>query len=243
MGVSNMTLNFNSIEQGKKNAAYQAVDENIKNGDKVGIGSGSTVVYAVNRLAERVKREKLSVTCVPTSFQSRQLIIDAGLHLSDLELMNELDITIDGADDIDKKLNLIKGGGGCHVQEKIVASITQNLIIIADERKKSEFLGESWKKGIPIEIIPFALTAVSNKIKNIGGKPELRMAKAKAGPVVSDNGNLIIDADFGIIKDPAKLENSLLHIPGVIDVGLFINMAKKAYIGNSQGTCEILFPE
>ena len=228
------------IEIGKKNAAFKAVEENVKKGMILGIGSGSTVVYAIKRIAEINKAEDLNLKCIPTSFQSRQLIVENGLTLVTLDQYPEIDLDIDGADEIDKALNLIKGGGGCLVQEKIVASSSKKLIIIADYRKKSEILGENWNKGVPIEVIPFGYVPILKKLEKLGGKPVLRMAKAKVGPIVSDNGNFIIDVDFGLIESPSDMNDKLLKIPGVVDTGLFVGMASKAYIGQKDGKVVIL---
>ena len=224
------------IELGKKNAAIRAVEENIEEGMILGIGSGSTVVYAVKKIAEINKAKNMDLKCIPTSFQSRQLIVENGLTLVSLDQYPVIDLDIDGADEIDKSLNLIKGGGGCLVQEKIIVSASKKLVIIADYTKKSEFLGENWKNGVPIEIIPLAHVPIMKKLEKFGGTPVLRMAQAKAGPVVSDNGNFIIDADFGIIKNPLDLNLKLLQIPGVVDSGLFLGMAHTAYIGQKDGT-------
>ena len=229
-------MDRNLIELGKKNAAFRAVEENVKKNMILGIGSGSTVVYAVKRIAEINQNNDLNLKCIPTSFQSHQLIVENGLTLVSLDQYPEIDLDIDGADEIDKSLNLIKGGGGCLVQEKIIASASKKLVIIADYTKKSEFLGEHWKKGVPIEIIPLAHIPIMKKLEKLGATPVLRMAKAKAGPIVSDNGNFIIDADFGIIKNPLDLNLKLLQIPGVVDSGLFLGMAQTAYIGQKDGT-------
>ncbi|MBN1803085.1 MAG: ribose 5-phosphate isomerase A [Candidatus Lokiarchaeota archaeon] len=228
------------IEQGKKLAAIKAVEENVKANMILGIGSGSTVVYAVEKIAELNKNDHLNLKCIPTSFQSYQLIVEHGLDLVSLDQYPEIDLDIDGADEIDKDLNLIKGGGGCLVQEKIVASNSKNLIIIADFRKNSKNLGESWKKGVPIEVIPIAYVPIMKKLEKLGGKPVLRMAKSKAGPLVTDNGNFIVDVDFGIISNPEQLNDKILKIPGVVDTGLFIKMAKKAYIGQENGQVLVL---
>jgi len=166
------------IEKGKENAAVKAVDENVKKGMVLGIGSGSTVVYAVKRIAELNNESNLDLKCIPTSFQAYNLIIDNGLNLVSIDRYPVIDLDIDGADEIDKNLNAIKGGGGCLVQEKIIASISKNFILIADYRKDSEFFGENWKKGIPIEIIPLARVPLMKKFEELGGKPILRMAKA-----------------------------------------------------------------
>ncbi|WP_457558039.1 ribose 5-phosphate isomerase A [Candidatus Harpocratesius sp.] len=227
---------LSSIEEAKKKAGYAAVDEFVQDHMILGIGSGSTVVYAVERLVQRVKKENLQVICIPTSFQSTQLIVKGGLRLGTLDQYPEIDVDIDGADEVDNQLNLIKGGGGCHVQEKIVAGNSKKLVIVADYRKESVNLGEQWKKGIPIEVIPFAYVPIQKRIEKLGGTSILRMAKNKAGPIVSDNGNFILDADFGIIKDPANLDLQLKKIPGVVETGLFVGMAVKAFFGQKDGT-------
>eukprot|EP00118_Oscarella_pearsei_P016593 m.159418 g.159418 ORF g.159418 m.159418 type:complete len:260 (+) comp38767_c0_seq7:21-800(+) len=225
-----------AVTKAKRSAAYRAVDENIKNGQKVGIGSGSTIIYAVDRLAQRAKEENLSLVCVPTSFQARQLIAAGNLVLSDLNQHPELDVAIDGADEVDLDLNCIKGGGGCQTQEKLVASCAKLFLIIADHRKDSVRLGEKWKKGIPIEVMPFAYVSVMSKIAALGLKPVLRMATQKAGPVITDNGNFVVDATFGQVDDWQRMQQDLIGIPGVVETGLFINLAHKAYFGKSDGS-------
>jgi len=224
------------IEKGKKCAAIKAVDENLKENMILGIGSGSTVVYAVERIAELNNEKDMNLKCIPTSFQSYQLIIDNGLKLVSLDQYPEIDLDIDGADDIDKDLNLIKGGGGCLVQEKIVASNSKKFVVIGDFRKNSQKLGEGYKKGVPVEVIPQAYVPIMKKLEKLGGEPVLRMAVSKAGPLVSDNGNFIIDADFGVIDNPSDIHNKIIAIPGVVDTGLFIGMAEKAYLGLEDGT-------
>ncbi|KAG9307363.1 hypothetical protein G9A89_017192 [Geosiphon pyriformis] len=226
------------IEGAKRKAAYKAVDEHILSSVKVvGIGSGSTIVYAMEHLLQREKEVNEGMVFVPTSFQSRQLIINGGLRLGSVDQYPEIDVTIDGADEVDKNLNAIKGGGGCHLQEKVVAEAAKKFIIIADYRKNSELLGEKWKQGVPIEVVTFAYTRVISELKRLGCEnPTLRMAKAKAGPIVTDNGNFIIDAHFGLISSPKELLNKIKLLTGVVEVGLFVNMAKIAYFGNEDGT-------
>jgi ribose 5-phosphate isomerase A len=181
------------IETAKKLAAYRAVDLHVRDGDVVGIGSGSTVVYAVSRLAERVSSENLKVTCVPSSFQATQLITSHGLPLSDLNQNPHLHVVIDGADEVDAQLNCIKGGGGCQLQEKMLIYAADKFVIIADERKDSQTLGETWKRGIPIEVVPTGYVSLQRQLERLSGVPTLRMAQCKAGPVVTDNGNFILD--------------------------------------------------
>ncbi|KAG7157805.1 Ribose-5-phosphate isomerase-like [Homarus americanus] len=209
---------MDSVESAKKAAAYRAVDNHIKDAYRVGIGSGSTVVYAVERLA-------------------RQLIINHDLELSDLEITPQLDVAIDGADEADGKLTLIKGGGGCQLQEKIVAAAAKLFVVVADYRKDSSVLGEQWTKGIPIEVIPMAYRTVQLKIEmELGGKAVLRQAKAKAGPVVTDNGNFIVDWMFERAYDWQKVNQQIKMIPGVVETGLFVGMAKIAYFGMEDGS-------
>jgi len=227
---------MSSVEAAKEQAARAAVDDYVSDGQVVGIGSGSTITYAVVRLAERVKEEGIKVVCVPTSFQARQLIVENGLVLGDLERYPELDVAIDGADEVDEDLNCIKGGGGCQTQEKIVASCAKIFVVIADFRKKSSVLGEQWKKGVPIEVVPMAYRPVMLKLEALGAEPTLRMAKSKAGPCVTDNGNFVIDADFGNIEEPQLIEDKLNATPGIVCTGLFVNMAVKAYFGEEDGS-------
>ncbi|KAG7190347.1 hypothetical protein KM043_006460 [Ampulex compressa] len=226
------------LESAKKIAAYKAIDEYVKDNNVIGIGSGSTVIYAVHRLAERVKEEKLNVVCVPTSFQARQLILNNHLTLGDLETYPKLDCAIDGADEVDADMNLIKGGGGCLLQEKIVASCAKQFVIIADYTKNSEKLGEQYKKGIPIEVVPMAYVPIQQRIENnYGGSVKIRMALAKAGPVITDNGNFILDWHFPQdLTNWSRINAEISLIPGVVETGLFIKMAKKAFFGMPDGS-------
>ena len=183
-----------TTEAAKKLAAYRAVDEQVlpklTPGAYVGIGSGSTVVYAVDRLIEKVSNDPNlfgKINCVPSSYQAKGLILGSkgALVLTDMErLESNIKIGIDGADEVDNDFNLIKGGGGCLTQEKIVASVCDNFVIVADDRKNSQKLGEKWTKGLPIEVIPLAMNVVKRSIENqFSGTAVLRMAKAKAGPL------------------------------------------------------------
>lgn len=152
----------------------------------------------------------------------------------------QLDVAIDGADEVDSDLICIKGGGGCLTQEKIVASCAKEFIVIADSSKESKILGENWRKGVPVEVIPMAYIPVSIKLKELGLRPVLRMAKSKAGPLVTDNGNFIIDFGFEDVSDWKKLNNEIIAVPGVVETGLFISMAKCVIFGNADGTIKTL---
>ncbi|HIE18903.1 TPA: ribose-5-phosphate isomerase RpiA [Candidatus Bathyarchaeota archaeon] len=218
-------------EDAKKKAAFEAV-KNVKDGFIIGLGSGSTVAYAISEIGRRIREENLRVLGVPTSYKTFLSAVECGIPLTTLNEHPNLDLDIDGADQIDEKLNLIKGMGGALTREKIVAAASKTLIIIAEETKLTTSLGKD--QPLPVEVLPFALPLVANKIKTIGGKPKLRERKDGSGPYVTDNGNFILDVDFGIIKDPRSLDVDLKKIPGVIETGLFVGMAEKAYIGTEK---------
>ncbi|MGB9854116.1 MAG: ribose-5-phosphate isomerase RpiA [Candidatus Bathyarchaeales archaeon] len=217
------------VEKAKKNAALEAI-KHVKDDSVIGLGSGSTVAYAVEELGKKIKLKDLRVKTVPTSYQAFMLAVKHRIPTTTLDENPKLDLTIDGADQIDEKLNLIKGMGGALTREKIVASASKNLIVIADERKKAKILGENGQP-LPIEVLPFALHPLTLKIKELGGKPQIREGVGKVGPVVTDNGNFIIDAYFGLIKNPAELERKIKAIPGVVETGLFVGMADIVYLG------------
>jgi ribose 5-phosphate isomerase A len=222
-------LNPENIEELKRKAAYAAV-RHVKNGFVVGLGSGSTAACAIEALGERIKREHLSLLGVPTSYQAFLLAVKHGIAVTTLEEHHVIDLTIDGADQIDSKLNLIKGMGAALAREKIVASASKRNVIIADESKKVKTLGENGHP-VPVEVLPFAIAVVKRRIESFGGTPILREGKGKVGPVVTDNGNVIIDTFFGVIDNAAKLDAKLKMIPGVVETGLFIGLANIAYIG------------
>jgi ribose 5-phosphate isomerase A len=217
------------IERAKKAAALEAMKQ-IEDGFTIGLGSGSTTAYAIEELGNRIRKERLRVLGVPTSYQSFKLAIRQGVPTTTLEEHPSLDVAIDGADQIDSHLNLIKGMGGALAREKIVASASKKFIIIADETKKVKLLGQN-DQPIPIEALQFAAAFVISKIRQLGGTAILREGKGKVGPIVTDNGNIITDAHFGIIQNPDELERKLKALPGVVETGLFINMADVVYLG------------
>lgn len=225
------------LKASKKKAALKAV-EHVKNGFIVGLGSGSTAAYAIETLGERIKRERLSVLAVPTSYQAFLLAVHHGIAVTTLEEHPVLDVDIDGADQIDPKLNLIKGMGAALAREKIVASASKLNVIIADESKKVKALGGS-NQPVPVEALPFAISIVKRRIEAVGGKPSLREGKGKVGPVITDNGNAIIDASFGVIDNVTKLELKLKMIPGVVETGLFVGLADIAYVGTASAVEKI----
>jgi ribose 5-phosphate isomerase A len=224
------------VEDAKRRAAVEAVNE-VKDGFIIGLGSGSTVKYAIEEIGRRVRETGLRVLGVPSSYQSLLLAARCGVPTTTLHEHSIVDLTIDGADQIDPELNLIKGMGGALTREKILAASSKKLIVVADERKLVKHLGGS--QPLPIEILPFAEPLVTAKIRDMGGKPRLREIKAGV-PYITDNGNFILDVDFGIIKDPEKLNGELKMIPGVVETGLFVGMAQSAYVGTKTSVRKIV---
>ncbi len=221
-----------SMDELKKAAGVRAADM-IKDGMTVGLGTGSTAAHMVNRLAERIKTEGIRVTGVSTSWSTTLQCRSLGIPLKEMGEVSHLDMVIDGADEIDPKRNLIKGRGAAHLLEKIVASMTDNYVIIADSGKAVQKLGE--KFAVPLEIIPGAIAVVTERVKKLGGEVKVRMgAPGKDGPVISDSGNLIADAKFGIIEDADKLAHDLEHIVGIVGHGLFIGMATKVILADAE---------
>jgi len=216
------------IEQAKRKAALEAV-KHVKDGFVVGLGSGSTAAYAVQEIGRVIRQKGWKVLGVPTSHQAFLLAVDCGIPTTTLNEHPRLDLTIDGVDQVDPDLNMIKGMGGALTREKIVASASKQNIIVADETKLTKKLGTN--QPVPIEVLPFAAALVESRIKKMGGKPVLREVKGKIGPVITDNGNFVVDADFGPIDAPDKLNAKLKSIPGVVETGLFIKMANIVYVG------------
>lgn len=232
-------------ETAKRSAAYRAIDEQFPADPKViGIGSGSTVVYAVERikqLSEQGKFDAPHVVFVPTGFQSKQLIMEAGLRLGSIEFykVGDLDVVFDGADEVDEQLNCIKGGGACLFQEKLVGTSARKFVVVADYRKRSKQLGTTFTQGVPIEVVPLAYAKVKNDLEALGAKSvTLREGgSAKAGPVVTDNCNFILDAVFGSIppENVHELDVKIKCLVGVVETGFF-DYAKIAYFGEEGGT-------
>jgi len=216
------------IEEAKRNAALEAV-KHIKEGLVVGLGSGSTAAYAIQEIGKLIHRRNWEILGVPTSYQAFLLAVDNGIPITTLNEHPKLDLTIDGADQVDPDLNLIKGIGGALAREKIVASASEQNIIVTDETKLTKKLGKN--QAVPLEVLPFALPLVESGIMKMKGKPVLRQGNGKVGPVMTDNGNFILDADFGIIDAPNKLNSELKSIPGLVETGLFIGMTNIVYVG------------
>jgi len=221
---------------GKVAAAMEAV-ELVEDGMVIGIGSGTTVEIFLRELGRRIKEEEIDVLGVPSSYQSKLLAVEAGIALVDLIECPELDLCIDGADEVDRRLNAIKGGGGALTREKIVAYASEEVVFIVDERKVVETLSYP----VPVEVIPFSLGYVLGELRRLvkdygsNGDVYIRQGTGKLGPVVSDNGNFILDCEFGEIEDPGELETEIKIVPGVVECGIFTNVADRVIVGRDGG--------
>ncbi|MFM6498146.1 MAG: ribose-5-phosphate isomerase RpiA [Dolichospermum sp.] len=202
----------------------------VKSGSIVGLGTGSTTAYTIQYLGERLKSGEIKdIVGIPTSFQSEVLAKEYGVPLTTLDAVDHIDIAIDGADEVDTHKNLIKGGGAAHTREKVVDYLAKQFIVVVDSGKLVDKLGSVF--AVPVEVIPMALTPVTNAIKALGGKPVLRMGVKKAGPVITDQGNMVLDVTFDSIDDPVNLEKTLNNIPGVLENGIFVNCADIVLVG------------
>lgn len=218
----------------KDNVGKKAADL-IKDGQIVGLGTGSTTHYFIRYLGERIKNEELNILGVPTSYQSLIIARESGINTTTLDEY-DIDIAVDGADEVNPNLDLIKGGGAAHTLEKLIDSSAKRFVVIVDESKMVDELG---KFPVPLEIIPDALRVVKDTLTDMGGKPELRMGIQKDGPVITDNGNFILDTKFDKIRNPQKLENELNTIPGVLENGIFAGLADKVIVGKMSQIEEI----
>jgi len=208
-----------------------AAAEEIKEGQVIGIGTGSTTNYFIEALGLKVKNEGINVMGIPTSYESFSLAKDNNIPITTLD-EHDIDIAIDGADEIDPDLNLIKGGGAAHTLEKIIDYSAAEFIVIADDSKCVDVLG---KFPVPLEIIATSRKIVFSEIEDMGGRPSIRKGQGKVGPIISDNGNFIVDVEFEEINNPIQLEKDLNSIPGVVENGIFSQMTDKAIIGSSNG--------
>ena len=212
----------------EKQLSAEAACDYVKDGMIVGLGTGTTAEFAVRKIGELV-REGLSIRGIPTSNRTKELAEAEGIPLIDFSESMFIDLTIDGADEIDGNLNMIKGGGAALLQEKIVASVSRAEIIVVNRTKLVDQLGVF---PLPVEVIPFGWQVVFNQLESLQGNPDLRLNKGK--PLVTDQGNYIIDCHFRKIENPKLLEHQLNMIPGVVENGLFINLCTKMIIADGE---------
>ncbi|WP_436931884.1 ribose-5-phosphate isomerase RpiA [Halosimplex halobium] len=216
-------MNQSEREAAKRRAGERAA-EAVEDGTVVGLGSGSTAAHAIRPLGREVDAG-LDIEGVPTSFQAREIAVDEGIPLTTLD-ESDIDLAIDGADQI-AGADLVKGGGGAHAREKVVDAAADRLLVVVDPTKEVDVLDDP----VPVEVLPDARSTVADAVRRLGGRPELRRADRKSGPVVSDNGNLILDCEFGAMPDPAGLAADLSALPGVVEHGLFVDFADEVYVG------------
>ena len=216
--------------QMKQAVASSAVDQ-IQDGMILGLGSGSTAALMIEALGQKLSSGELKdVVGVATSFQGEVLASKLGIPLRSLSAVSSIDLAIDGADEVDPSFQLIKGGGACHVQEKLVADLAKRFVVVVDSTKLVERLNLGFK--LPVEVLPSAWKQIQIRLEEMQATSELRMATKKAGPIVTDQGNLVLDVNFkGGIKDPEILETRINNIPGVLENGLFVNLTHEVLVG------------
>ncbi len=214
-----------------KQAVATAAVEQIKDGMVLGLGSGSTAALMIEALGAKLSAGELKdIVGVTTSFQGEVLASKLGIPLQSLSAVDRIDLAIDGADEVDPSFQLIKGGGACHVQEKLVATLAERFVVVVDSTKIVERLNLGFQ--LPVEVLPSAWTQVQNTLAKLGGNADLRMAVRKAGPVITDQGNLVLDVSFdGGILDAEGLEKRINNIPGVLENGLFVNITDEVLVG------------
>jgi len=217
-----------------KRAAGEAAAELVSDRMVVGLGTGSTVAWTIKRLGERVREEGLDFYGVPTSFQAEELAIESNISLTSLNQHPVLDLAIDGADQVNWDLMAIKGGGAAHTREKVVSCSARAFVIVADQSKFVERL--SWP--VPVEVLPFAAKLAGRLLEEMGGRPVLRLGRMKDGPAITDNGNFVMDVDFGIIDDPRSIAARISPIPGVVEHGIFDNL-DELYLAREDGLVRI----
>jgi len=218
----------------EKEAAARASLHYVKDGQVVGLGTGSTAAYFIKLLGEKVKGG-LRIKGIPTSVRSRDLAQSLDIPLTTLDECQEIDVTVDGADEVDPQLRLIKGGGGALLREKIVASATRTMVVVADASKQVQRLG---RFPLPVEVIRFAQALVAKRIAAMGAQVELRLKPDKT-PYVTDENNNILDCRFGVIQDADRLARELSQMPGVVEHGLFIGMASVALFARGNEIVEL----
>ena len=224
-----------------KQIVADAAIKEVKSGMILGLGSGSTAALMIKSLADEIRSGKLkNIKGVATSFQSEVLALELGIPLVDLASVSQIDLAIDGADEVDPGFQLIKGGGACHVREKLVAHKANHLLIVVDESKIVQNLNQSFP--LPVEVLPNAWKQIQEVLSKMNGNSTLRMATKKAGPVVTDQGNLILDVLFNEgIKNPKEIEMRINNIPGVLENGLFVDLTDKVLVGKIENDIPIVY--
>jgi ribose 5-phosphate isomerase A len=222
---------MSDLQDRMKQAVAEAAVEQIRDGMVLGLGSGSTAALMIQALGAKLRRGDLKdIVGVTTSFQGEVLAAELGIPLKSLNAIDRIDLAIDGADEVDPSFQLIKGGGACHVQEKLVARRADRFVVVVDSTKLVDTLNLGFL--LPVEVLPGAWRQVQGQLKEMGAEAQLRMAVRKAGPVVTDQGNVVLDAKFaGGITNPAALEKEINNLPGVLENGLFVDITDQVLVG------------
>lgn len=229
---------MSDLQAAAKRAVGEHVASMISSGMTLGVGTGSTAAMAIEALGARIRNEGLQVKGVATSFAAERLARQHGIVLTTLDESPDLDLAFDGADEVDPEFVLIKGRGAAQTREKIVASRAEQFIVLVDESKMVDELGH--RMPLPVEVVPMAVSPVMQVLRGLGAEPEIRMGMKKDGPVVSDQGMWVLDAHFKGIPDPRHVNQVLLNTPGVVDHGLFIDLATQVLVGRSDGGVDVL---
>ena len=213
-----------------KQEVGRAAAAQVKSGTVVGLGTGSTTAFAIQFIGERLASGELTdIKGIPTSFQAEVLAKKYGIPLTTLDEVDRIDIAIDGADEVDPQMNLIKGGGAAHTREKVVDGLAERFVVVVDSSKLSDKIGTIF--ALPVEVLPMAVAPVTRALEKLGGKVEMRMGVAKDGPVITDQGNMVLDVTFNGIDNPAEMESTINNIPGVLENGLFVGLTSEVLIG------------
>ena len=222
---------MSDLQNQMKQAVATAAVAQIQDGMVLGLGSGSTAALMIQELGAKLRQGELKdIVGVTTSFQGEVLAAELGIPLQSLNAVARIDLAIDGADEVDPAMQLIKGGGACHVQEKLVACRADRFVVVVDASKLVDTLNLGFL--LPVEVLPGAWRQVKGQLGEMGGDAQLRMAVRKAGPVVTDQGNLVLDVSFaGGIPDPLGLEKDINNLPGVLENGLFVNLTDQVLVG------------
>jgi len=218
-------------EELKKLAGEKAAEQ-VKNGMILGLGTGSTVEFTLRKLGERIKKENLKIKGIPTSIHTKRIAKEENIPLTTIEENPEIDLTIDGADEVDSFLNLIKGGGGALTREKIIAFHSKKEIIIVDDSKVVKCLGIDF--DLPVEVVKFAWTSTKKALEKFDCEVKLREIMENE-PYITDNGNYILDCEFERIENPDEMESDINNIPGVVENGLFVGLVDEVIVGGKQG--------
>ena len=228
----------NAVDIAKRAAAVRAAGM-VQPGWVVGLGTGSTAAYVIEELGRRIREEKAAFRGVPTSHAAEFLARCQGISIASLHDVDRIHLAIDGADEVDARKNLIKGAGGAHTREKIVASFADSFVVVVDQTKLVDGLGQG--TAVPLEVLPFAVPAVKRGVDRLGGRASLRSVPgAQGGPAITDQGNFVLDASFPAIEDPKALEGRLNNLPGVVDNGLFPQMAHLILVGRADGSVDVI---